>query len=1048
MPSDYEKIREDNIKEYGEGKRHLAVLDRLYTDRTHFIFELLQNAEDAGASKILFKLFDDRLEVSHDGRCFDERDVKGVCGVGESTKAEDLTQIGKFGIGFKSVYAYTSTPEVHSGDEHFGIENYVRPYAVKHRNIEEPWSTLFVFRFNEVDPETACQEIGECLRNLSVRTLLFLRRIKEIEYQLPDDDGVYLRDEISRSHARQVTVIGQNNGQDQDEAWLIFERPVTVPAGSVEVPVEVGFQIETSAGNENIVRTARSTLVVSFPTEKETHLGFLVQGPYCTTTARDNITKKTARDNIPGGDEWNKTLIKETAELAVEALRRLKEMGLLSVSLLEVLPIRVEDFPESSMFYSIFSGVKKALLSEELLPADDGTFVAAPNAKLVRGAELTALLNQDQLRTLFQSADNIKWLTGEITENKTPELRSYLMNELGIDEVTPDRFASHLSENFFTKQSDEWFIKFYQFLSSQKALWRRPRWRGEKAGILRNKPMLRLQDGTHVTPFHSGSPRVYLATKTDIETSLPIVKLELSADEEARKFLQELGVPALDIVAEVIEEILPKYTGDSVTIDLEENERDLKKIERAYETDSAEEKNRLRDALCRTPFVLAECPNEGRRAYRKPGQIYFSSDELRMYFSGNVSFACVSHAYPQAGLLKELDVQESVRVQKKSRDPRDRGRVTLTSCHGWHERGLNGFDPAIHVDGLECALSTPTQEKSAFIWNEIAVPNSDCLRGVVEKSTRQTYENSTESMQISEKFGELLINTTWLPDSNGHMHKPDELTLDDLPESFVRDEKLADQLGMKKNVVAKLAEEVGVKQETIRLAKHLEENPEILETAKKLLTQKEETQKPAFPTRSADNPERRRVKVSEQYANAPEKEYETRKRSIRMTKNEIDPNTYLKNQYTNEDGQMICQICKEEMPFRKRDDAYYFEAVEVLSKEYLPNEHEAQFLALCPLCAAMYKEFVKRDEDAMKGLCDVLKASDKSEAPLTLGRLKTSLRFVETHWQDMQAILQRSEQSEVAIADDQGTWTEQDQEDLTMASLQYAETRYPEEDLV
>ena len=45
------------------------------------------------------------------GDFFNERDVRGVCGVGEGTKAEDLTQIGKFGIGFKSVYAYTFNPE-------------------------------------------------------------------------------------------------------------------------------------------------------------------------------------------------------------------------------------------------------------------------------------------------------------------------------------------------------------------------------------------------------------------------------------------------------------------------------------------------------------------------------------------------------------------------------------------------------------------------------------------------------------------------------------------------------------------------------------------------------------------------------------------------------------------------------------------------------------------------------------------------------------------------------------------------------------------------
>jgi hypothetical protein len=96
----------------------------------------------------------------------------------------------------------------------------------------------------------------------------------------------------------------------------------------------------------------------------------------------------------------------------------------------------------------------------------------------------------------------------------------------------------------------------------------------------------------------------------------------------------------------------------------------------------------------------------------------------------------------------------------------------------------------------------------------------------------------------------------------------------------------------------------------------------------------------------------------------------------------------------------------------------------------------------------MYKEFVKGDENTMKDLYDALKASDKPEVPLTLGELPTSLRFVETHWQDMQKVLQKLAQSELVDVDRSDTWTKQDQEDLTMASLRYAAKRYPEEDIV
>ena len=85
------------------------------------------------------------LEVSHYGKLFDEADVKGICDVLRGTKNERLDQIGTFGIGFKSVYAFTRSPEIHSGDEHFVIRNFIRPHAVDPRPLQDPLQTLFYF---------------------------------------------------------------------------------------------------------------------------------------------------------------------------------------------------------------------------------------------------------------------------------------------------------------------------------------------------------------------------------------------------------------------------------------------------------------------------------------------------------------------------------------------------------------------------------------------------------------------------------------------------------------------------------------------------------------------------------------------------------------------------------------------------------------------------------------------------------------------------------------------------------------------------------------
>ena len=1069
MPSDYDKICQDNIRRRGEEFDDVGRLisEQLYSDRSHFIYELLQNAEDALARRfrqhpddssrcaVQFRLFRDRLEFRHFGVPFDEDDVRGVSDVLRGTKKEDVSQIGKFGIGFKSVYALTASPEIHSGVEHFVIKRYIRPEAKDpdHRLSIAPNETVFVFPFDHDDlpAAKAFSLILDKLRRLGPRVLLFLRRIDEIEWRVDpgEEEGHYLKETRqagTAGNARRITVVGQKNATEDEENWIVFERPVTDSNNSDRVTVEVAYRTEMDSDGqkERIVSIDRSPLVVYFPTQKDTRLGFLIQGPYRTTTARENILSD---------DDWNEKLIAETAELVVESLQRIKKMGLLSVSALSALPIKFIEMVDKysylhhrdghyyAEFHSIYMKVQEAFLNEDLLPANDGTFISARKAKLARGAGLTKILNQEQLGPLFQANGEMKWLSDEITQDRTPDLRSYLMQELDVEEVDPEVFARYMSEQFLASQDDEWIIRFYEFLSAQRALWRPPISKHDRGGILRTKPILRLQDGSHVNPFRNdGSPNAYLAIEPDTETSLQIVKVELSQNKMVREFLKGLGIPELDIVAEVIEEILPKYTGDPVTVEPEENNVDLKKIERACKTDSQTSKERLRTKLRETPFILAECTSTEKAVYRVPCQVYFATDDLRMYFEGDVSFACVSPDHPQFALFKDMGVRETVRIQRRERDYQ--GHVSIENYHGQHKRGLDGFDPGILVDGLECALSTPAAERSRYIWNKIAVPNSDCICGIVEESTLQTYANSNKREQTSEHFGDLLCNTAWLPDKKENMHKACDLALDDLPESFVRDEILAGKLGMKKDVVAKLAEEIGVEVEDIEfIRQNLTEFSKWRETVKAV----NGNAKPSFPKRVVKDRERRKKGILKQVRGASGKEYQQQPKSVRDTRGEIDPTTYLKNQYTNDLDQMICQRCKDVMPFRKRDGEYYFEAVEALSRDYFRKEHEAQFLALCPLCAAMYKEFIKRDETEMKNLYCAMMNSGDLEVRLKLGELDTSVKFVETHREDMKTILQLS-QSDVTIVDRSDAWSEQDQEDLTSASLHYASTIYPEEE--
>ena len=134
MATDYKKIAEEHEKDYGRKTNHLHIYKRLYSDKTHFVYELIQNADDSKSKNLELQLNENELLVWNDGRQFKEKDVRSICSLGSSDK--NLTHIGTFGIGFKAVYNYTDFPEIYSDDERFRIHNFIKPEGID-ENREE-----------------------------------------------------------------------------------------------------------------------------------------------------------------------------------------------------------------------------------------------------------------------------------------------------------------------------------------------------------------------------------------------------------------------------------------------------------------------------------------------------------------------------------------------------------------------------------------------------------------------------------------------------------------------------------------------------------------------------------------------------------------------------------------------------------------------------------------------------------------------------------------------------------------------------------------------
>ena len=834
MSTDYDAIRAENIARYGWDTAVLELLGQLYSDRTHFIFELVQNAEDACATELEFELLADRLIVRHDGRPFTTADVRGVCGVSQGTKAADLTQIGKFGIGFKSVYAYTNSPSVESGDERFTIRKYVQPYAANPPAGPAGERTTFTFPFDraEVPAQVACAEISSALGDLGSDILLFLRHIERIRVELPLLPKRLLLERTSRSgprtaSRRAVVLLTERDERSSGAEWLAWSRALG-ELGEPELRVEVAFPVRAQADARYLTRLESSPLVVYFPTEKETYLGFRVQGPFRTTPARDNV---------PEHDEWNQALAGQVADLVRDVLAELRDESLLTADVLSALPLDPARFPAGGLFRPIFDEVRRAVLEDRLIPDDAGGYLGPAQILLPDGAGLRELLGRQQLGQLREPSregDQVAFADQAISREGTPRLWHYLREVAGVSELTPRSLIEMLTGGFLAMQPDEWISRFYRFLYGYPALW-------ELAG---ERPVIRVGDGSQILPFTGGGrPAAYLPGP--FATAYPTVSEVIAGDEGARQFLTALGFAEADAASEVIDHVLPRYAGrdaDVGTLDLAAHEADLELVARALAETAPAEHGELLGRLTETSFLIGENAAKGERRLMRPVELYQRTPGLELYFSGNPGAWFAADLYgPWRAQLRGMGVREEVRLDVRPAD--ELGYVMIADEFARHERGLAGFDPAASLDGLEFALNHPGADKAEFIWNSLLLPNRHLLTGTTEQSPRLGFADARREKTKS-LIGKLATGSAWLPGPDGSFLRPAEIDLSELPGTFARDDGLAQALGMTLAVVDEANRELGFPPEFLR---RLAAQPDLVEMVERELVRRERGGGPAGP---------------------------------------------------------------------------------------------------------------------------------------------------------------------------------------------------------
>jgi hypothetical protein len=419
-----------------------------YSDQAHFIYELLQNADDARATSARFVLYKDKLVFSHNGlRRFSVSDpnnedvdgsdgklgdVNAITSIANSNKTE--ASIGKFGVGFKAVFQYTATPHIYDPDIFFKIERFIDPKRVSEdypgRKAEE---TLFFFPFDhdKRSPEEAYADISEKLRTLDY-PLLFLSNLKDIYFEIDGIHGLYGKtveetskfDDVKAEFVRLTQNDGENHYERCDNLLWLFSRD-----DEKNLTYSVGFFVNADA---HLVAPSAHTAFCFFPTKEVTGLNFIVHAPFLLTDSREGIR---------AGVQHNIDMIDLLSELAAESLVCLRDIGqskktpLIGDDIFDIVPhdeskFTNVDIKKAISFKPFYMAMKKAFETKSIIP-NFGGYVSKRDAYWASVPQIAELFSNEQLASLTKN-DTAKWVFASFGMEETRRQKKYLADYINL----------------------------------------------------------------------------------------------------------------------------------------------------------------------------------------------------------------------------------------------------------------------------------------------------------------------------------------------------------------------------------------------------------------------------------------------------------------------------------------------------------------------------------------------------------------------------------------------------------------------------------------
>ncbi|KAK9266385.1 hypothetical protein L1049_027287 [Liquidambar formosana] len=591
------------------GRALHCLSQELYSQDSHFLLELVQNADDNIYPEnveptLTFILQEAGIIVLNNERGFSPQNIRALCDVGNSTKkGSGAGYIGQKGIGFKSVFRVTDAPEIHSNGFHVKFDisegqiGFVLPTTVPPCDIDlfrrlasgdtdqldaNCWNTCIVLPFRlKLSEATAMKNIMSMFSDLHPSLLLFLHRLQCIKFRnMLNNSFLVMRKEIVGNG-----IITVSHGKEK-MSWLVVSQKLQADVIRADVQtteIAIAFTLQESGKGDYNPHLDLQPVFAFLPL-RTYGLKFILQGDFILPSSREEVD---------GDSPWNQWLLSEFPGLFVSAERSFCDLPCFRENPGKGVAAYMSFVPLVGEVHGFFSSLPRMIISKLrmsnclLLEGDNNTWV--PPFKVLRSWN-------EQARIVLPDSLLLEHL-GLGFLDKDIILSDPLARALGIEEYGPKILLQIISslcckENGLKSAGLGWLFYCLNELytlsfhsSGQSSL--NPGMELDLINNLRKIPFIPLSDGMYGSVddgaiwLHSDAlstgfdgehgletfPNLYanLRTVSPALLSAAAVSTEMAVIDNVTRMLHKIGVQQLSAHDIIKVHILPAISDDRIT---------------------------------------------------------------------------------------------------------------------------------------------------------------------------------------------------------------------------------------------------------------------------------------------------------------------------------------------------------------------------------------------------------------------------------------------------------------------------------------------------